>query len=135
MTVDEFYQKIKNILIHNTKINGDISYIKRFFTIIKKIYNTYKSGAIKRNYDFKITKEFFNDTIAKNCYLCGIPSNDININGIDRYDNNIGYTEENCKPCCSPCNIMKKNYSFKYLINKLVDIYEFKIKNDIIIDV
>ena len=36
----------------------------------------------------------------------------ININGIDRINNNIGYTLENSVSCCSECNFMKNDMNF-----------------------
>ena len=33
-------------------------------------------------------------------------------NGIDRKDNNLGYTPKNVVPCCSVCNFAKKNMPF-----------------------
>jgi hypothetical protein len=37
-------------------------------------------------------------------------------NGIDRKDNNLGYTEENCVSCCAICNRAKGTLEFKDFI-------------------
>jgi hypothetical protein len=34
---------------------------------------------------------------------------DYTYNGVDRIDNSIGYTKENCVPCCTICNWAKSN--------------------------
>jgi len=34
------------------------------------------------------------------------------MSGIDRKDNNLGYTPENSLPCCTLCNMMKRTYSY-----------------------
>jgi hypothetical protein len=57
------------------------------------------------------------------CYLCGIKTSDIHFNGIDRYDSNKGYSLENCKTCCTSCNILKKNLSFNEFIDKYMQQY------------
>jgi len=41
------------------------------------------------------------------CHYCGGEPNG-NLNGIDRQDNNKGYTIENCVPCCTTCNVAKQ---------------------------
>nr|WRJ69838.1 hypothetical protein TetV2_00389 [Oceanusvirus sp.] len=50
------------------------------------------------------------------CHLCGHgPSG-----GIDRFDNDVEYTEENSRPCCTYCNYMRKDLSvddFLYLVS------------------
>jgi hypothetical protein len=70
----------------------------------------------------------------KECYYCG-EKNYACINdyiddkckskfcGIDRMDNNIGYTIDNCVPCCIICNMMKGN---KSIIGKKVIQYDLK---------
>jgi hypothetical protein len=71
-------------------------------------YNSYKHRADKKKLDFSLTKdEFFNIT-KMNCYYCGIENKYDHKNGIDRKDNNIGYTLSNCVSSCGECNCMKK---------------------------
>ena len=43
----------------------------------------------------------------------------LKINGIDRIDNNIGYTKENSVPCCEICNKAKRDMSYNDFINYL----------------
>lgn len=48
------------------------------------------------------------------CYYCG----DIEKVGIDRIDSNRGYETDNCLPCCSMCNYMKRTYSKQEFLNQ-----------------
>jgi hypothetical protein len=50
-------------------------------------------------------KEYFNSP----CDYCGVTPNMRNgeLNGLDRIQNDKGYTVPNVVPCCSPCNMMK----------------------------
>lgn len=84
------------------------------------ILYTYKRSASLRNLPFSLTIDEFKLLITSDCYYCGSkPSNLYNktyykmaYNGIDRKDNNVGYTIDNCVPCCKMCNIAKNNNTF-----------------------
>jgi hypothetical protein len=80
-------------------------------------YNHYIKGAIKRNLAFELTFEQFSDLILKECYYCNHKIN-TEVNGIDRVNNSLGYTLENCVPCCEVCNRMKFIYDPEYFIEK-----------------
>lgn len=105
---------------------------------LNKVFRGYKSNAKNRNINFEIKKEFFKKITKKNCYYCNSePSNyrleehDISgyvYNGIDRLDNNIGYTEENCVPCCSDCNTMKMDLSRQDFLSWVERVYNHSIK-------
>jgi len=84
------------------------------------LYSKYKHGAKKRNLEWNLSVEQFENFISKNCYYCNsIPKqtmySDANkcqkskciYNGIDRIDNNKGYTLENCVTSCKRCNYFK----------------------------
>ena len=45
-------------------------------------------------------------------------------NGVDRKDNNLGYTIDNCVPCCHRCNSMKSNLSYQNFIQHISNIYK-----------
>lgn len=106
---------------------------------INKIFGSYKRSAIRRGYSFDIDLENFKILISSNCFYCGsIPSNRISLclekteentlvyNGVDRKDNNIGYTIDNCVPSCYICNKMKMDLNFDIFIRKVIDIYEHR---------
>lgn len=83
-------------------------------------YSTYKRNAKKRNKCFLLTKDDFFILTKQRCFFCDtLPNNKIKYsgkskhvpyyicNGVDRLDNNLGYTIENSVPCCSICNRAK----------------------------
>lgn len=86
-----------------------------------EIYNSYKSNAEMRGFEFALTIQDIKNIVIQDCYYCGVePSNTIkrryykfNYNGIDRFDNKKGYTIENTVPCCKMCNIAKNNNSYE----------------------
>lgn len=119
----------KTFLIGNTYNRGIKN--ESCFNIL---FNNYKYNAKKRNYEFLLSKEEFRILTSQNCIYCGIkPLNIIKsktcygeyiYNGIDRIDNNIGYTTDNVVPCCEICNIMKMALSQEEFLNHIKRIYE-----------
>lgn len=112
----------------NTKENGQ-----------SLTWYTYKKHAKKRNIDFDITKEIFINLIDQPCFYCGKKGSNKTFaykkpneneiffhNGIDRYDNDKGYTIENSVACCKLCNHMKWNLSFEDWKHHMKSILEFK---------
>ena len=81
-------------------------------------YASYRSRAEKKELEFAITNDNYKSIILQDCYLCGKKSTNTNTNGIDRVDNTIGYTIENCKACCKECNHMKNNFGLEELLCK-----------------
>jgi len=61
-------------------------------------------GAKRRGYDFVLTLDEFKSFASQPCFYCGQHDEP---NGIDRWDNKIGYVLSNCRPCCITCNKMK----------------------------
>lgn len=91
-------------------------------------FRDYKMRAKKRNLDFTLSTEMFKDLTKQSCYLCG--ENNLKGIGIDRLDNNIGYIIENCKPCCSYCNYMKKVFSYEDFMTSIKNITTFSTTED-----
>ena len=54
--------------------------------------------------------------------------NAIKINGIDRLDNNIGYTKDNCVSCCKYCNFAKHTMSVEDFYKWIRRVYEYNFK-------
>jgi hypothetical protein len=73
-------------------------------------YSVYKNRAEKSfpNSPIIAILEFKNIT-SKSCYYCGKEGP----NGIDRVDNTVGYTKENCVSCCKHCNYVKGDLSLE----------------------
>lgn len=124
-------------------------------TSFRSLFNALIQGAKKRNYDVIITFEQFKNIISENCIYCGSPGKDFNayltndkkpkrakiksetierswikINGIDRFDNNKGYTLENSVACCTQCNRAKLDYSDKEFLEWIDRVWRFNFWND-----
>ncbi len=76
-------------------------------------YQTYKDSAKRRNMIFDLTKDDFETFWQKPCFYC---DSEIETIGIDRKDNNIGYTLDNCLSCCKICNLGKHTSTYEEYI-------------------
>lgn len=77
-------------------------------TSYKTRYSSVKSGAAKRGIDFELTKAEYKElTDDAACYYCGeeLPHWG---HGVDRVNNNLGYTADNVVACCAACNAEKR---------------------------
>ena len=83
--------------------------------ILNTAFNRYRLSAIKRGFVFELTHKEFNAFFQDKCYYCG---DKIKVIGIDRKDSNIGYLLSNCVPCCTFCNLMKRNHTESVFIQK-----------------
>lgn len=85
-------------------------------------FRHYRKAAEKRDYCFDLSLNEFIEIVHKSCHYCGDSPkpnaihprlHKILVNGIDRVDNSIGYTVDNCVPCCSICNKAKASLSLE----------------------
>jgi hypothetical protein len=76
----------------------------------------YKKGAEDRGLSWELTEEQFRSLTTSDCYYTGRkPSQEFTAasgevytySGIDRLDSSVGYTVDNCVPCCTQVNRMK----------------------------
>lgn len=123
-TTETFTQRIEHILTHNKLIDGKL-YPQLFSNHTKVSYSIYKNSAKFRSKEFKLTDEEFKNTIKNNCYICGKSPNINHRNGIDRFDNSIGYLIDNCRACCHTCNFTKNDYSFQDMLRKMIMINKY----------
>jgi len=101
-------------------------------TGLGRVFSTYKKSAREKGRDFELTKDQFGYLILEHCSYCGsVPVNKRNVHGhdffyqgIDRVDNDKGYTLENCVPCCMICNKMKKAMSREEFLDHIGRIHE-----------
>jgi hypothetical protein len=95
------------------------SALRRLFTL------TRKKATNERGLAFDLTMKQFEELTSRRCQYCGEPPREYSLarsgkgggiyttraNGIDRIDSQLGYSDENCVPCCKFCNIAKNDYS------------------------
>lgn len=91
-------------------------------------FSQYKSSASRRGLCFEIPFADFIRLTQRNCVYCGrepsiratgstgksaeSKAHGLYIaNGLDRKDNALGYTLDNAVPCCSRCNLAKRDMS------------------------
>lgn len=101
----------------------------RNFLILK-----YKQSAKIRNHEWALTKKQAEELFQGDCFFCGSkPKAIISVktgygeyiyNGIDRFDNNKGYTIENSVSCCKECNSMKSNKTVEEFLDHIEKVYQ-----------
>ena len=104
------------------------------------IYNVYaavRKKAENRNLNFELTFEQFKEITRRDCTYCGKPASESNFlkdkltdtlvryNGVDRANNNEGYTLSNSVPCCKMCNWMKMNLTVDEWITHMKQIINY----------
>jgi hypothetical protein len=90
-----------------------------------------KYDASARNLAFELTEEEVRKLASSNCAYCGDSPQTVTRhrnhtyrrNGIDRVDNNVGYTSANSVPCCKTCNRMKSAFSASFFRRHAEKIY------------
>jgi hypothetical protein len=101
-----------------------------------------KSDATRAGREFNLTLEQVEWLIHQPCHYCGAKNkNTINVrskskgkylirgykyNGIDRVDNNIGYTPKNVVPCCHVCNRAKNSMPYEDFIDWIDNMIEWR---------
>ena len=108
---------------------------------MRYILCNYKLRAKAGGNEYNLTEEQFKEITQKDCYYCGSPPSNMKkssrgsngeyvYNGIDRANNDLGYTIDNVVPCCITCNMAKSNKTlqeFKDWIKKVYNNMEKKI--------
>lgn len=92
-----------------------------------RLIHRYRRGAIERNLFWDLTREEFFKLCLAPCHYCDLPASNkwtpgnahgsVVYSGIDRVDNEKGYTRGNCVPCCASCNY-KKNSVTRRIIER-----------------
>ena len=103
------------------------------------IYKQYQTGAKGRNILFDLTIEEFGHIISEKCFYCGKAADKSTrkkdntvmffYTGIDRIDNNKGYSVDNCVPSCTQCNKSKLDYSQYEFYSWIKRVYEYNFIN------
>ncbi len=132
-----FINRVEHIMSNLGLFQGKL-HPEDFKNMFNIDYNKYKKRAQDKYLEFSISKTEFNNITNKSCYLCNKQTTKAHKNGIDRFNNEKGYTLSNIRACCGNCNYIKRNNSYEELIEKCkkiceknVEIYEEAI-NEII---
>ena len=90
---------------------------RRADAALTKMFGCYKRNAHTRDLEFNLTFEVFCSLVKSICYYCSSEpvinswsiqaKNQIPMNGIDRINSDLGYTNDNTVPCCKFCNNAK----------------------------
>ena len=100
---------------------------------IVRVHRQYKRHAKDRGKPFFLTVADFESLIFENCHYCGSPPSnvrryssgireDVAYSGVDRVDNILGYTVDNCVPCCKGCNLAKHTDSEQEYIERCIKV-------------
>lgn len=98
-----------------------VAYKRKYVKSPNGKLHSYKTSAKKRMLEFNLTKEEFYSFLSLKCHYCGVSS----ANGIDRVDSLAGYKIENCVPCCSTCNYMKRDMGYKEFLDHIKRIISY----------
>ena len=90
----------------------------------RRFFKSYQSGAKRRGINWELTEEDFKKLTKSNCFYTGLPplaitkhrGGSYTYNGIDRIDSESGYCLDNCVPCNTDVNIMKRDMPIGYFI-------------------
>lgn len=103
---------------------------------INTIISRYKDKSQRRGLTLELSDADIGLIIKQDCYYCGLPPSQqamhhgkliLQYNGIDRVNNDLGYTKENSVPCCHFCNRAKYTHSeedFRVWLRYIKDTYE-----------
>ena len=69
-------------------------------------YTSMRARAHRRGIPFELTQAEFEDIVAAPCFYAIQWEEGIN-SGVDRKDSRLGYTKDNCVPCCAKHNLFK----------------------------
>lgn len=99
----------------------------------RSLYRYMQHNAKYRNIEWDISWEFFGWITKQPCHYCGTfpyqtyhpkrTNGEYIYNGLDRFDNEIGYIESNCVPCCGVCNYMKSATSVQDFREWVISVY------------
>jgi len=100
------------------------------------VLSKYRGRAPKRGLVWELTDEQFIVLVSDSCHYCGASPDSVIrpwrksgvpflYNGIDRKDNDVGYTTVNVVTCCKTCNFAKRNLTYREFVAYLHRIQAF----------
>jgi hypothetical protein len=112
-----FMNRIEHIMTNLKLFQGKL-HPEDFKDVVNVKYSKYKTRANEKGIVFVFSESEFNEKIKEQCYLCGKLPSQLHTNGLDRVDNDKGYSESNVESCCGNCNMLKINYTYDSFIEK-----------------
>ena len=91
-------------------------------------FATYKRRAEHRNLKFDLSMEEFLNLVSLKCVYCNEFNEGKQFCGIDRLNNQFGYTLQNCVSCCTMCNFLKHCLDEKTFLERVEHILTFNKK-------
>lgn len=73
-------------------------------------YGKLKSNARQRNLPVNLTFQKYLDIIKQGCYYCGKDLMVMAGTGLDRINNELGYSHKNSIACCATCNSVRGSH-------------------------
>jgi len=126
------------LLSGNTKSCGCLNHevkLPEGEVAFRQVIGIYKLNAKKRGLSFLLTDDQFRDITQMECHYCGSHLSMTKVNGrgngsfrhngVDRVDNESGYTLDNCVPCCDICNRAKAAMKYSDFIQWISKIKEY----------
>ncbi len=107
--------------VKHTRSCGCLKKFSKGRASARAVLAKYKVEARNRNLRWALTDEEAANLFGGNCFYCDAPPANVHrpvdgngsftYSGIDRVDNNKGYSLENCVSCCIICNRAKQQLS------------------------
>lgn len=72
---------------------------------------------------FELSREEFLEITSKICFYCNQFSEGKDHCGVGRVLSDLGYTKENCVPCCTKCSVAKNDLSLDGFVARVESIY------------
>lgn len=106
----DFYRQMHNVSLLVT--TGETHHLHHDFADPSCLHKASDLSVSRRNASrshtvFTLTPHEFMRLGRRPCAYCHRPATPVVPNGIDRLDNDAGYTTANAVPCCSFCNMLK----------------------------
>lgn len=112
-------------LAHKTEMDArskDYAHKNGIYKSAKHKWRMAKNRATKKQREFTITVEDTEKIVSEQCFYCGETEE---ARGLDRWQNDLGYTINNCVPACWPCNNGKSDYTAEEYIEHCRKVVKF----------
>ena len=112
----DYYEANKEAINLRSKQRGDS---KKYYRTPRGKWALIRSNAKHRNLNFSLPFDLYESQLwGKPCHYCGC---EIEVTGLDRKDNDKGYTPDNVVPSCWDCNSKKKTKPYEQYLAEVRD--------------